>query len=68
MLKFRHSAPDIRLPLNVQGRGKEIQGAIKTRKAKAAIPVPKDPAYVEGVVFDDYMGASQLKKLLYHQI
>ena len=41
--------------LKAQGRDKEIQSTIKSLKEQTAIPVPKDLAYVEGSLFDDYI-------------
>jgi len=41
--------------LKAQGREQEIQNTIKSLKAQTAIPVPKDLAYVEGSLFDDYI-------------
>jgi RNA-splicing ligase RtcB len=41
--------------LKAQGREQEIQSTIKSLKAQTAIPVPKDLAYVEGFLFDDYI-------------
>ena len=41
--------------LKASDREKEIQGTIKALKAQTAIPVPKDLAYVEGALFDDYI-------------
>ncbi|MDR1629843.1 MAG: RtcB family protein [Oscillospiraceae bacterium] len=41
--------------LRTQGREKEIQSTIKSLKQQTEIPVPKDLAYVEGALFDDYI-------------
>jgi RNA-splicing ligase RtcB len=41
--------------LKAEGRQQEIQSTIKRLKAETAIPVPKDLAYVEGGLFDDYI-------------
>ncbi|MDR1800576.1 MAG: RtcB family protein [Lachnospiraceae bacterium] len=41
--------------LKEEGRDKEIQTAIKSLKAETEISVPKDLAYVEGALFDDYI-------------
>ena len=41
--------------LKAQGREKEIQSTIKALKEQTTIPVPKDLAYVEGSLFDDYI-------------
>ncbi|EGO62677.1 RtcB family protein [Acetonema longum] len=41
--------------LKAEGREKEIQSTIRALKERTAIPVPKDLAYVEGSLFDDYM-------------
>lgn len=41
--------------LKEDGKEKEIQNTIKTLKEQTAISVPKDLAYVEGVLFDDYI-------------
>ena len=41
--------------LKSKGRKKEIQSTIKAIKKQVAIPVPKDLAYVEGALFDDYI-------------
>ena len=41
--------------LKAEGREKEIQSEIKRLKAQTTIPVPKDLAYVEGVLFEDYV-------------
>ncbi|MCL1983742.1 MAG: RtcB family protein [Clostridiales bacterium] len=41
--------------LKSKGRAQEIQSTMKSLKAQAAIPVPKDLAYVEGPLFDDYI-------------
>jgi len=41
--------------LKAQGRDSEIQSTIKSLKAQTAISVPKDLAYVEGSLFDDYI-------------
>jgi len=41
--------------LKAVGRDAEIQSTIKTLKAQTAISVPKDLAYVEGALFDDYI-------------
>jgi RNA-splicing ligase RtcB len=41
--------------LKAQGREKEIQSAIKSLKERVAVDTPKDLAYVEGALFDDYL-------------
>jgi len=41
--------------LKTQGRDKEIQNTIKSLKKQTSIPVPKELAYVEGSLFDDYI-------------
>jgi RNA-splicing ligase RtcB len=41
--------------LKAEGRQNEIQPVINGLKAETAIPVPKDLAYVEGGLFDDYI-------------
>ncbi|MCL2813691.1 MAG: RtcB family protein [Oscillospiraceae bacterium] len=41
--------------LKAQGREQEIQKTVKSLKAQTAIPVPKDLAYVESFLFDDYI-------------
>lgn len=41
--------------LKAAGREKEIQSTIRLLQAQNAIPVPKDLAYVEGSLFDDYI-------------
>jgi RNA-splicing ligase RtcB len=41
--------------LKAEGRQKEIQSTMKRLKEQTAIPVPKDLAYVEGSLFDDYV-------------
>lgn len=42
--------------LKAQGRAGEIQSTVeKLTKTEAALPVPKDLAYVEGRLFDDYI-------------
>lgn len=41
--------------LKAEGRQSEIQSTIKRLKAETAISVPKDLAYVEGGLFDDYI-------------
>ena len=41
--------------LKAEGRDKEIKSAIKSLKGQTEIPVPKDLAYVEGALFDDYI-------------
>jgi len=41
--------------LKAEGREKEIQSTIKSLKDQTEIPVPKDLAYVEGSLFDDYI-------------
>ncbi|MCL1867317.1 MAG: RtcB family protein, partial [Oscillospiraceae bacterium] len=41
--------------LKAQGRDREIQSTIQSLKAQTAIPVPKELAYVEGSLFDDYI-------------
>jgi len=46
---------DVVAELKAQGRHKEIQTTIKSLKEQTAIPVPKDLAYVEGSLFDDYI-------------
>jgi len=46
---------DVIAELKTQGRHKEIQATIKSLKEQTAIPVPKDLAYVEGALFDDYI-------------
>jgi len=46
---------DMIAELKSQGRHKEIQATIKSLKDQTAIAVPKDLAYVEGSLFDDYV-------------
>jgi RNA-splicing ligase RtcB len=41
--------------LKAEGRQKEIQSAVAERKAQADAPMPKNLAYVEGGLFDDYI-------------
>ena len=41
--------------LKAEGRQKEIQATVSRLKAETEIPVPKDLAYVEGDLFDDYI-------------
>jgi len=41
--------------LKAEGRQKEIQAAMNTRKAQTQTYVPEDLAYVEGTLFDDYL-------------
>ena len=41
--------------LKANGRDQDIQSTIKSLKKQTAISVPKDLAYVEGVLFDDYI-------------
>ena len=41
--------------LKAQGRDNEIESTIKSLKAQTTISVPKDLAYVEGSLFDDYI-------------
>jgi RNA-splicing ligase RtcB len=41
--------------LKAEGRQKEIKSTINRLKAETVIPVPKDLAYVEGGLFDDYI-------------
>jgi RNA-splicing ligase RtcB len=41
--------------LKADGRTQEIPGTIKQLKEQACCPVPKDLAYVEGALFDDYI-------------
>ncbi|MCL2153922.1 MAG: RtcB family protein, partial [Oscillospiraceae bacterium] len=41
--------------LKAEGRDTEIQSTIKSLKEQTAISVPKDLAYVEGALFDDYI-------------
>lgn len=41
--------------LKSEGRETEIQSTIQALKMQTAIPVPKDLAYVEGTLFDDYI-------------
>ena len=41
--------------LKAKGCEQDIQSTIKSLKEQTAIPVPKDLAYVEGSLFDDYI-------------
>ncbi|MDR2005883.1 MAG: RtcB family protein [Acidaminococcales bacterium] len=41
--------------LKAQGRHKEIQSTMNRLKSQTALPAPKDLAYVEGGLFDDYL-------------
>jgi len=41
--------------LKAEGRFQEIQATIKKLKEEHALDIPKDLAYVEGVLFDDYI-------------
>ena len=41
--------------LKFEGRDKEIQSVVKSIKDKTIISIPKDLAYVEGSLFDDYI-------------
>ncbi|MCL1808646.1 MAG: RtcB family protein [Clostridiales bacterium] len=51
----KHQLDDLIAELKKQGRDKEIQRTVKSLKSQTAIPVPKDLAYVEGALFDDYV-------------
>jgi len=51
----QYQIDDIIADLKNQGRDKEIQSTIKKLKEQTAIPVPKDLAYVENSLFDDYI-------------
>jgi RNA-splicing ligase RtcB len=46
---------DVIEQLKAQGNEQEIQSTIGKLKAQASISVPKDLAYVEGSLFDDYI-------------
>ena len=46
--------------LKEEGRFQEIQSTIKLLKKEHPIPVPKDLAYVEGDLFEDYIHDMQL--------
>ncbi|MCL2420523.1 MAG: RtcB family protein [Defluviitaleaceae bacterium] len=46
---------DVIAKLKAQGKDKEIQSTIKSLKAQTTIPVPKELAYIEGSLFDDYI-------------
>lgn len=51
----RHQIEAVIASLKADGRQNEIQPTINRLKAQTAIPVPKDLAYVEGALFDDYI-------------
>lgn len=51
----QHQVEELIAQLKAEGRQKEIQSTINRLKAETAIPVPKDLAYVEGGLFDDYI-------------
>jgi len=51
----QHQLNDTIDQLKKTGREKEIQVTIKKLKKQIDIPVPKDLAYVEGSLFDDYI-------------
>lgn len=46
---------DIINKLKAEGRDKEIEATVKALKKEHEIPVPKELAYVEGKLFDDYI-------------
>ncbi len=46
---------DVIARLKEEGRDQEIQSRIKAMKEQTSISVPKDLAYVEGALFDDYI-------------
>lgn len=53
-----HRKPDIEKnieKLKTEGRKKEIQNIIKEMKSQTTTDVPKELAYVSGVLFDDYI-------------
>lgn len=51
----QHQLNEIISRLKAEGRQKEIQSTISRLKARAAISMPKDLAYVEGALFEDYI-------------
>jgi RNA-splicing ligase RtcB len=55
--KSRYQLDELIARLKADGRAKEIETAVKERRANsaAAINIPVDLAYVEGQLFDDYI-------------
>jgi len=51
----QYQIDDVIEDLKAQGRNNEIESTIKSLKAQTALPVPKELAYVEGQLFDDYI-------------
>jgi len=53
--KAKYQLDEVIAQLKSEGRNQEIQSTIQSRKAQTTISVPKDLAYVEGTLFDDYI-------------
>ncbi|MCL2527961.1 MAG: RtcB family protein [Defluviitaleaceae bacterium] len=51
----QYQIDDVIAELKAQNRDNEIQSTIASLKAQTALPVPKELAYVEGQLFDDYI-------------
>ena len=51
----RHQVDALIADLKAQGRHQEIQPAIRRLRKELSLDIPKDLAYVEGKLFDDYI-------------
>ncbi|MCL2826608.1 MAG: RtcB family protein [Eggerthellaceae bacterium] len=51
----KHQIDDMIAQLKAEGREREIASRVKGLRSQTEIPVPKDLAYVEGPLFDDYL-------------
>lgn len=51
----RHQIQETIAQLKAEGRFQEIQKTITALKKERVLDIPKDPAYVEGKLFDDYI-------------
>ncbi len=51
----KHQIAEVMAQLKAEGRFREIQPTLDALKKEHAISVPKDLAYVEGKLFDDYI-------------
>lgn len=51
----RHQLDQMIAAMKAEGRDREIQSALKALKKEHPINVPRDLAYVEGKLFDDYI-------------
>ena len=51
----KYQLDEVIAQLKAAGRDKEIQSTVKALKEQTSISVPKDLAYVEGALFDDYI-------------